>query len=54
MRVGRRRLSASVEAFNLLQTRHEVEEDVLTGPGFRTPLFVQAPRTLRAGLRLEL
>ena len=54
MRVGRHRVSASVEAFNVLQTRHEVEEDVLTGPAFRRPLFVQPPRTLRAGLRLEL
>jgi outer membrane receptor protein involved in Fe transport len=53
-RLGRHRLRASVEAFNLLQTRHEAEEDVLTGPAFRTPTFVQPPRTVRAGLRLDL
>src|SRR5262249_2752538 len=53
-RVGRHRLSASVEAFNVLQTRHEVEEDVLTGPAFRRPTCVQPPRTFRAGLRFEI
>jgi hypothetical protein len=53
IRVGGRRVSASLEAFNLLQTRHEVEEDVVTGPAFRTPTYVQPPRTLRAGVRLD-
>ena len=53
IRIGSRRLSASVEAFNLLQTRHEVEEDVLSGPAFRTPTLVQPPRVVRAGLRLD-
>ena len=42
-----------LEAFNLLQTRHEVEEDVLSGPAFRTPTLVQPPRVVRAGLRLD-
>jgi len=51
--VGRGRLSAVVEGFNLLGTAHEVEEDVLTGPAFRTPTAQQPPRALRLGLRLE-
>ena len=51
--VGRTRLSAVVEGFNLLGTAHEVEEDVLTGPAFRTPTAQQPPRALRLGLRLD-
>jgi hypothetical protein len=51
--VGRTRLSAVVEGFNLLGTAHEVEEEVLTGPAFRTPTAQQPPRALRVGLRLE-
>jgi hypothetical protein len=51
--VGRVRLSAVAEGFNLLGTAHEVEEDVLTGPGFRTPTAQQPPRAFRLGLRLE-
>jgi hypothetical protein len=51
--VGRARLSAVAEGFNLLGTAHEVEEDVLTGVGFRTPTAQQPPRALRFGLRLD-
>jgi len=51
--VGRVRLSAVVEGFNLLATAHEVEEDVLSGPAFRTPTVQQPPRALRLGLRLD-
>jgi hypothetical protein len=51
--VGRARLSAVVEGFNLLGTAHEVEEYVVTGPAFRTPTAQQPPRALRLGLRLE-
>jgi len=51
--VGRARLSAVAEGFNLLGTAHEVEEDVLTGPAFRTPTAQQPPRALRLGLRLD-
>ena len=47
------RLSAVVEGFNLLGTAHEVEEDVVTGAGFRTPTAQQPPRALRLGLRLD-
>jgi hypothetical protein len=51
--VGRVRISAVAEGFNLLGTAHEVEEDVLTGPGFRTPTAQQPPRAFRLGLRLD-
>ena len=51
--VGRARLSAVAEGFNLLGTAHEVEEDVLTGPAFRTPAAQQPPRAFRLGLRLD-
>jgi hypothetical protein len=51
--LGPRRLGLSLEAFNLLQGRHEVEEDVVTGPAFRTPTFAQPPRAIRFGLRLD-
>ena len=51
--LGRARLSAVAEGFNLLGTAHEVEEDVLSGPGFRTPTAQQPPRAFRLGLRLD-
>ena len=51
--VGRTRLSAVAEGFNLLGTAHEVEEDVRTGPAFRTPTAQQPPRAFRLGLRLD-
>lgn len=52
--LGRARLGLVVEAFNLLDNRHVVEEDVTSGPAFRTPTLVQPPRVLRVGLRLDL
>jgi hypothetical protein len=51
--LGATRLSLLAEAFNLLGTRHEVEEDPVSGPGFRTPTAVQPPRVVRFGLRLD-
>lgn len=51
--VGRTRLSAVAEGYNLLGTAHEVEEDVLTGTAFRTPTAQQPPRVFRLGLRLD-
>ncbi len=51
--LGRARVGAALEAFNLLQTRHEVEEDVLTGPAFRTPTAVQPPRVFRASVLVD-
>jgi len=47
----RRALGVALDAFNLLDTANEVEEDVATGPGFRTITAVQPPRVLRLGLR---
>ena len=40
------------EAFNLLNLANEVEEDIVTGPAFRTITAVQPPRVLRIGVRL--
>lgn len=51
--VGPRRAALCLEAFNLLGARNEVEEDVVTGPAYRTPTAAQPPRALRIGLRLE-
>ena len=47
-------VGAVLEAFNLLNTKNEVEEDVLTGPNFRATTFVQPPRVFRVGLRLGM
>jgi hypothetical protein len=41
------------EAFNLLNLANEVEEDIVTGPAFRTITAVQPPRVLRLGVRLS-
>jgi hypothetical protein len=49
---GRAQVSAVVEVFNLLDNVNETEEDVVTGPGYRTPTLLQPPRTFRGGLRL--
>jgi len=50
--VGRSQLSAVLEAFNLLDNVNETEEDVVSGPAYRTPTFVQPPRTFRGGVRI--
>jgi len=47
------RVAVALEAFNLLNTSHEVEEDVVTGPSYRTPTAVQPPRVVRLALRME-
>jgi hypothetical protein len=51
--LGPRRLALIVEAFNLLGTGNEVEEDVVWGPGFRDPTAVQPPRAVRLGARFD-
>jgi hypothetical protein len=51
VRVGRARLAAAVEALNLARTRNEVEEDVVTGPAYRTVTLVQPPRVFLLELR---
>jgi hypothetical protein len=50
--IGRPRLSAVLEAFNVLDQRNEVEEDVVWGPGFRRVTATQPPRALRLGIGL--
>lgn len=48
-------LALFAEAFNLLDARNSVEEDVVSAPAFRQRLarFVQPPRALRLGLLLD-
>ena len=48
-----RRIALAAEAFNLLDTRHEVEEHVVWGPNFRDPTRVQPPRAFRFGATLD-
>ena len=50
--VGRGRVAAIVEVFNLLDTDNEVEEDVTTGSTFRVPTALQPPRAARIGVRV--
>lgn len=52
-RVGSGRLALGVEAFNLLDMKNEVEEDVVYGPTFRQVTAIQPPRAVRLGLRFE-
>lgn len=47
------RLGVVVEAFNLLNTSNEVEEDPVTTPAFRATTAVQPPRAIRFGLRYD-
>jgi len=49
---GRRAAGLVFEAFNLLNMANEVEEDVVTGPAFRTITAVQPPRVLHVGIRV--
>lgn len=51
--LGRARLAAVFEAFNLLDKAHEVEEDVVTGPAYRMITAVQPPPALRIGVRVD-
>ena len=52
LRIGRTRLTAVLEAFNLLNNAKEIEEDVVTGPLFRTTTVVQPPRAVRIAARV--
>ncbi len=49
---GRFRTSVILDAYNLPNMRNEVEEDVVTGAGFRTVTAVQPSRAIHLGLRL--
>lgn len=50
--LGRARVGIGFDVFNLLDTANEVEEDIVTGPAFRTITAVQPPRALRLRLRV--
>lgn len=52
-RVGRARMAAIFEAFNLRGTAIEVEEDVVWGPSYRATTAVQPPRAVRVGMRWD-
>ncbi|RPJ71410.1 MAG: hypothetical protein EHM24_12505 [Acidobacteria bacterium] len=47
------RLAVVLDAFNLLNTRNEVEEDPVVTRAFRASTALQPPRTIRLGLRYE-
>jgi len=51
-RIGRATVAGIVEVFNLLNTRNEVEEDVVTRASFRTPTAVQPPLAGRVAIRV--
>ena len=51
-RIAGQRVAAVVEVFNLLNWANEVEENVVTGPSFRTPAFTQPPRAIRLGINV--
>lgn len=46
-------LDVLLDVYNLLNMRKEVEEYVVTGPRFRTPLAVQPPPSVHVGLRVR-
>jgi hypothetical protein len=50
--IGRSQVSAVGEVFNLLDNTNETEEDIVTGPAYRTETFLQPPRTFRGGVRI--
>jgi hypothetical protein len=53
VRLGRRRLSAILAAFNALGTAAEIEEDVVTRPTFRRVTALNPPRVVALGLALD-
>jgi hypothetical protein len=52
-RLGSRRLALVAEAFNILGTRNEVEENPVWGASFRDPTAVQPPPAVRLGARFD-
>ena len=48
------RISARLDVFNLLNTAHEVEENPVTGPAFRTPTALQPPYVIRLSFSVRL
>jgi hypothetical protein len=51
-RVGATRVDAIVDGYNVVNLDKEVEERVVTGPGFRTVTAIQPPRVFHLGLRV--
>ena len=51
--VGRSRLSAVLDAYNLFTRSNEVEEYVVSGTGFRTSTAIQPPATVHLGVRVS-
>jgi hypothetical protein len=51
--LGGRRMTASVDAFNLTNLDNEVEEYPVSGPDFRISTAIQPRRTVRVGLRFD-
>jgi hypothetical protein len=49
--IGRSAVTLALEAFNALNTQHEVEENVLTGSSYRATTAVQPPRVIRLEVR---
>jgi len=51
-RLGRLKLEASIDVYNMLATSLEIEEYPVTGPLSRTPTAVQPPFAMHFGLRI--
>jgi hypothetical protein len=51
--IGRHKVTAMVDAFNLLNLNKNLVESPMTGPLFehRIPLLVENPRVIRFGIR---
>jgi hypothetical protein len=50
--VGKARLDAIVDFYNLATRSNEVDEYVVTGPDFRTPTAIEPPHSVHLGVRL--
>jgi hypothetical protein len=50
--IGARRIDAVVDAYNLLNLKYSVEEDVAAPPDVRIPTVVQPPLSIALGLRV--
>lgn len=50
--IGKQRIEIVWDVFNVVNMTNEMEENVLTGPAFRTPTAVQPPPVMHLGLRL--
>jgi hypothetical protein len=53
VRIGTTDLDVFVDAYNVINLGNEVEERVVTGPGFRDITAIQPPMAVQIGLRLR-